>query len=219
MVAPANPAPPPSRELFADDDLGADEPSTGRTAVEWIVVVAGAVAVALLVKTFALQAFFIPSPSMEPTLRGGIGGQPGDRVLVDKLSYHLRGPARGDIVVFHAPPDFPEPDVDDLIKRVVGVAGDRITFEKDKVKVNGSLIDEPYLSPGTPTQPVPEARRQYGHACTPEDECVVPPGHVWVMGDNRTNSEDSRYIGPVDENLVVGRAFVLLWPFNRLSGL
>jgi len=219
MVAPANPAPSPSPELFADDDLGADEPSTGRTAVEWILVVAGAVAVALLVKTFALQAFFIPSASMEPTLRGGVGGLPGDRVLVDKLSYRLREPSRGDVVVFHAPSDFPDPNVDDLIKRVVGVPGDRIAFEQSKVKVNGSFIDEPYLTPGTPTLSIPEGVRRYDHACTPQDECVVPPGHVWVMGDNRTDSQDSRYIGPVDQDLVVGRAFVLLWPFNRVAGL
>jgi signal peptidase I len=219
MVAPASPAPPSAPDLFAEDDLDSDEPSTGRTAAEWVLVVAGAVAVALLVKTFALQAFFIPSASMEPTLRGGVGGLPGDRVLVDKLSYHLREPARGDIVVFHAPPDFPDPKVDDLIKRVVGVPGDHIVFDQNKVKVNGNLIDEPYLAPGTPTESVPEGARQYGHACTAQDECVVPPGHVWVMGDNRTDSEDSRYIGPVDQDLLVGRAFVLLWPFNRVSGL
>ena len=182
-----------------------------------------AVLVAVLVRAFVLQTFYIPSPSMEPTLRGGVGGQPGDRVLVDKLSYRLRAPARGDVVVFHAPPDFPEPDVDDLIKRVIGVPGDHITFEQDKVKVNGNAIDEPYLSPGTPTQSVAEGRRQYGHACTPEDECVVPPGQVWVMGDNRGNSADSRYnvdgptkgFVPIDH--VVGRAFVITWPIDRWS--
>jgi signal peptidase I len=210
--------PPDRRELFAEDDLGADEPSTGRTAVEWTLVVAGAVIVALVVKTFVLQAFFIPSASMEPTLRGG-NGIPADRVLVDKVSYRFREPSRGDIVVFEAPADFPDPTITDLIKRVIGVPGDEIVFENNKVKINGQLISEPYLSPGKPTQPVPDGAGQYNHRCVADDPCKVPAGHLWVMGDNRTDSEDSRYIGPIDRNLVVGKAFVLVWPFGRFSGL
>jgi signal peptidase I len=205
-------------ELFADDDLDLEEPSTGRTIVEWTLVVAGAVLAAFVIKTFVLQAFFIPSASMEPTLRGG-DGLPGDRVLVDKVSYRVREPSRGDVIVFEAPADFHEPGITDLIKRVVGVPGDEIVFEGDRVRVNGQFTPEPYLRPGTPTQPAPPGEGRYNHRCIPEDPCRVPPGHLWVMGDNRTDSEDSRYMGPVSQDLVVGRAFVLVWPLDRISGL
>jgi signal peptidase I len=209
---------PGSRDLFPDEDLGIDEPSTGRTAVEWIVVVAGAVLVAFVVKTFVLQAFFIPSASMEPTLRGG-NGLPGDRVLVDKVSYRFRTVNRGDVIVFEAPPNFDDPTITDLIKRVIGLPGDEIVFENGRVKINGQFIPEPYLGPNKPTLPAPEGAAQYNHSCVADDPCKVPVGHLWVMGDNRTDSEDSRYIGPIKQDLVVGRAFVLVWPFNRFSGL
>ena len=202
-----------SSDLFAEDDLSDEQPSTGRTALEWVVVVTVAVLAAFLIKQFVLQAFFIPSESMEPTLRGG-RGMPADRVLVDKVSYHVRDISRGDVIVFHAPADFSNPEVDDLIKRVVGVAGDEIVFEDGRVKVNGQVTSEPYLSPGTQTKPAPEGAGTYGHTCVAADPCKVPPGQLWVMGDNRTNSQDSRYIGPVSEDLVVGRAFVLVWPIE-----
>jgi signal peptidase I len=208
----------PGRELFPDEDLGVEQPSTGRTAFEWTVVVAGAVIVAIVVKTFVLQAFFIPSASMEPTLQGG-NGLPGDRVLVDKLSYRVREVSRGDVVVFEAPPDFPDPSIHDLIKRVIGVGGDEIVLDGGRVKINGRFIAEPYLGPNSPTNPAPPNAGSYDHTCSADDPCKVPPGHLWVMGDNRTNSEDSRFIGPIDADLVVGRAFVLVWPFDRVSGL
>jgi len=204
-------------ELFADDDLGADEPSTGRTAIEWIVVVTVAVLAAFLIKSFVLQAFFIPPESMMPTRRGG-KGLPADRVLVDKVSYHFKDVNRGDVIVFHAPADFSDPDVEDLIKRVIGVPGDEIVFENGRVKVNGQITSEPYLAPNTPTRQA-EGTATYAHTCLADDPCKIPPGHLWVMGDNRTNSQDSRYIGPISEDLVVGRAFVLVWPLNRISGL
>jgi signal peptidase I len=207
-----------SRELFPDEDLGIDEPSTGRTAIEWIMVVAGAVLVAIVIKTFVLQAFFIPSASMEPTLRGG-NGLPGDRVLVDKVSYRFRSVARNDVIVFEAPADFSDPTVTDLIKRVIGLPGDEIVFENGRVKLNGRLTSEPFVGPNKPTLPAPQGAGTYDHTCLADDPCKVPPGHLWVMGDNRTDSQDSRYIGPIAQDLVVGRAFVLVWPFNRFSGL
>jgi signal peptidase I len=219
MAAPSTHPPyRPPGELFPDEDLGLDGPSTGRVAIEWVVVVAAAVLAALLIKTFVLQAFFIPSASMEPTLRGG-NGLPGDRVLVDKVSYRVRDISRGDIVVFHAPPGFPDPSITDLIKRVIGLPGDEIVFENGRVKVNGQLTNEPYVTPNKPTLPAPEGSGSYEHSCVAEDPCKVPPGHVWVMGDNRTESQDSRWVGPIAEDLVVGKAFVLIWPFNRYSGL
>jgi signal peptidase I len=203
----------------ADDDRFArhrGRPSTTRSLIEWILVVAGAVAVALLVRVFAVQAFYIPSESMEPTL------EVNDRVLVNRLSYRLHDINRGDVIVFEKPASLvtaPGPDeIKDLIKRVVALPGESVVFQDGDVYIDGRLLDEPYLPTGTATQPGPGGTT-WDHRCTADDPCVVPEGTVWVMGDNRANSEDSRWIGPVDQDLVVGRAFVTVWPFDRFGGL
>jgi len=202
----------------------ADEPAGGRkehsatrSIVEWVLVVAGAVAVALLVRVFAVQAFYIPSESMEPTL------EVNDRVLVNRLSYKLHDVNRGDVVVFEKPPSLVSTvpgatEIKDLIKRVVALPGESVVFQDGDVYVDGRPLDEPYLPAGTSTQPGPGGAT-WDHRCTPDDPCVVPEGTVWVMGDNRSNSEDSRWIGPVDQDLIVGRAFVTVWPFDRVGGL
>jgi signal peptidase I len=190
-----------------------EEPAHKKVAlavvIEWIVVFAGAIAVALLIKTFVMQAFFIPSESMNPTLLTN------DRVLVNKLSYHLHDINRGDVVVFEKEPDAssgPEA-TKDLIKRVIALPGENIAFDNDKVYINGQLLSEPYLPPGTPT------RQNDAMPCTLTKPCKVQTGQVFVMGDNRTNSRDSRYIGTIPEDHIVGRAFTRVWPFNRLGGL
>lgn len=176
-------------------------PSAARSAVEWIVIIAGALLVAFVVRTFLLQAFFIPSGSMEPTL------EVHDRVLVNKLSYKLHDVHRGDIVVFKRPPnETGDARIKDLIKRVVGLPGETIESRDGVVFVNDRQVDERYLPAGVRT--IPEIRRQ-----------VVPAGTLFVMGDNRTNSQDSRYIGPISEDLVVGRAFVRVWPLGQLGSL
>lgn len=187
------------------------EPSTLRKTVEWVLVVAGAIAVALVIKTFVLQAFFIPSESMEPTLLVG------DRVLVNKLSYHLHDVNRGDVVVFERP-DGETEAIKDLIKRVIGLPGDTVVFKDGQVYVNGQQLSEPYLPTGTITIPGPGSAT-YPHKCTVDDPCKIPDGSVWVMGDNRANSKDSRYFGPIPEDRIVGRAFVIVWPFSRFGGL
>jgi signal peptidase I len=163
-----------------------------RNAVEWVAIVIGALAVALVVKTFLIQAFFIPSLSMYPTL------DKGDRVLVNKLSYHLHDIHRGDIVVFEKPPGVQDTDIKDLIKRVVGLSGDTVEGRNGKVYVNGKALDESYLDEGVTTS-------EFQPRTIGDDE-------IWVMGDNRGNSEDSRYFGPIKKDLVVGRAFVRVWP-------
>ena len=163
-----------------------------RNAIEWVAIVAGALIVALLVKTFLIQAFFIPSLSMYSTL------DKGDRVLVNKLSYDLHDPNRGDIVVFERPPGVPDTGIKDLIKRVVGLPGDTIESRDGKVFINGHRLEEPYLDPGVRTVNLEKQK--------------VPKHHVFVMGDNRSNSEDSRIFGSIDEDLLVGRAFVRVWP-------
>jgi len=141
-------------------------------------------------------------------------------VLVNKLSYHLHDVNRGDVVVFERPPGETNEQVKDLIKRVIGLPGDAITFgpTDHRVYVNGQPLDEPWLQPDVPTLER-DRDTDYPHTCRPDDPCVVPDGSVWVMGDNRTNSEDSRYFGPITQDLIVGRAFVVVWPLSRFGGL
>ena len=194
-------------DIDADEDVDDDPPpaqgqrSGWRRALEWGVVAAGALLVALVVRTFLVQAFWIPSASMEPTLTEG------DRVLVNKLSDDLH---HGDVIVFERPeepgPAVPAEDqIADLIKRVIGLPGDVVEARDGAVFVNGERLDEPYLAPDTPTD---HLNRQ-----------EVPEGTVFVMGDNRTNSHDSRDFGPIDESSVVGRAFVRFFPLDHLGGL
>ena len=174
-----------------------------RNLLEWTYVIVGALGIALLIRAFLLASFFIPSVSMVPTL------EVNDRVLVNKLSYKLHDVHRQDVVVFERPPLELDVSIKDLIKRVIGLPGDVITFKDGKVLVNGELLNEPYLAPGIRTDP----KSQTG------DSITVPPGHVLVLGDNRTNSTDGRVFGPIDQKLIVGRAFVIVWPFSRAGGL
>jgi signal peptidase I len=163
-----------------------------RNAVEWIAIVAGALIVALLVKTFLIQAFFIPSLSMYSTL------DKGDRVLVNKLSYDLHDVHRGDIVVFERPANVPDTGIKDLIKRVVALPGETIEGKDGAVYIDGHKLKEPYLDPGVRTLNL--------------ERRTIRKNEVFVMGDNRANSEDSRIFGPIDQDLLVGRAFVRVWP-------
>jgi signal peptidase I len=167
-----------------------------RNALEWVGIVVGALLLAVVVKTFLFQAFYIPSLSMYPTL------DKGDRVLVNKLSYDLHDVHRGDLVVFERPPNEPT-TIKDLIKRVIGLPGDVIEARDGVVYVNGAALVESYVDKGDRTENLP---RQ-----------TVPDKSLFVMGDNRNNSEDSRVFGPIPEKTVVGRAFVRVWPFTRLS--
>jgi signal peptidase I len=192
-----------------DDEGGdADDPAAKprrrwrRTILEWLGVIGGGIAIALLVEAFLIQAFWIPSPSMEPTL------DVGDRVLVNKLSYKLHDVHRGDVVVFERPPGAStgeDGEIKDLIKRVIAVEGDTIEAKQGVVYVNGERLDEDYLEPGTPTKELP-----------PE---TIPADHVFVMGDNRTNSEDSRVFGPIDVDDIVGRAFIRVLPITDIGWL
>lgn len=176
--------------------------SATRNLIEWLGVMVIAVAVALLIQTFLVQAFRIPSESMEPTL------QDGDRVLVNKLSYRGGVPNRGDVVVFHRPSTFPaqmgEPE--DLIKRVIGLPGDTLVTVNGQLYVNNRELIEPYLTEGTTTTMI-------------EAPIVIPDGEVFLLGDNRNNSTDSRMFGSVNVDSIVGRAFTIMWPLSRASGL
>ena len=183
--------------------------SARRTVLEWGVVLVGALALALIVRAFLFQAFYIPSPSMEPTLFSG------DRILVNKVSYRLHDVNRGDLVVFHPRPESGV-DVEDLIKRVIALPGETITTDGGRVLIDGGLLIEPYL-------PFQNGTADFGMVpwCSEAEmgACTVPDGHVFVMGDNRSNSRDSRFFGPVPVESIVGRAFVRVWPLGALDRL
>jgi signal peptidase I len=182
--SPQDPSPEPAEERRV---------SALRNAVEWIVIIVGALLVAFLVKTFLIQAFYIPSGSMLPTL------EEQDRVLVNKLSYDLHAVHRGDIVVFESPQG--EGQIRDLIKRVIALPGETVEAREGQVLINGQPLQEGYLGPGISTGPL--------------EPQTIPPDHYFVMGDNRGNSKDSRYFGPIPKSLIVGRAFVKVWPLNH----
>ena len=174
----------------------------------------------VLVKGFLVQAFFIPSRSMEPTL------EVGDRVVVNRLAYRIGEPAYGDVVVFLRPVGSGEapsggplswvrravaqglggtpPGSEDLIKRVVGLPGDRIEGRDGQLYRNDSRVPEPYLAGS-------EFTSDFGPV-------KIRPGHYWVMGDNREDSADSRVFGEVSRSTLVGRAAFTVWPFTHLGG-
>jgi signal peptidase I len=186
----------------------ATEPDRFRSAVEWVAVIVGALVVALVVKTFLFQAFYIPSGSMEPTL------EKGDRVLVNKLSYDVHDVNRGDVIVFELDPDDIGADgIKDLIKRAIGLPGDVIETRDGVVYINDEPLDEPYLAEGTTTG-TPEDGQNPGI-----ERQTVPEGQVYVLGDNRSNSADSRYRGPIPIDSIVGRAFLLVWPPGDVGSL
>ena len=164
---------------------------------ELVVLVALAFILAMGIKTFVVQPFIIPSTSMENTLLVG------DRVLVSKFAYRFGEPRYGDVVVFTSPED----GKTDLIKRVIAVAGQTVDVQDGRVIVDGKPLTEPYINP--------DFQSHYD-----ADEAVkVPAGTVWVMGDNRANSKDSRYIGPIATSKIRGKAFAIYWPPSRIGGL
>lgn len=214
------------------------------------VLVALALGIALLIKAFLVQAFYIPSASMEPTLTQG------DRVLVNKLSYRFGEPKRGDVVVFHdpypdpceatdgeAPPEgcersvvrsvldwfaevfgLPTADTRDFIKRIVALPGETIQIENGQVYV----CDEPDCVPLGPDGRPRDGRRIDFPSSSDEGPRLdrdnvpafpVPEGQYYVMGDNRANSSDSRNFRGIAREKIIGKAFVVVWPPNRFSGL
>ncbi len=170
-----------------------------RWLLETVLMVALAFALAQGIKTFIIQPFVIPTGSMETTIMTG------DRVLAEKMSYRFHEPRQGDIVVF----DDPTGRHPQLIKRVIALAGQTVDIHDGRVYVDGEPLDEPYL---------------HGVVTDPGDESivyplVVPDGELWVMGDNRPNSGDSRFLGSQPVSAVKGRAFAIYWPLSRMGGI
>ncbi|HEY0696506.1 MAG TPA: signal peptidase I [Micromonospora sp.] len=193
---------------------------------------------AVLIRTFLFQAFYIPSGSMEDTLLVG------DRVLVNKVVYDLRDPVRGEVVVFRGTAEWapqrstePKPGLlgrvgrtvgdlvgvgrpgeKDFIKRVIGVPGDRVRCcdEQGRVTVNGTPLDESYVLRDSPLDLPPNRQECRSRRF---DEVVVPPGEVFVMGDHRLVSQDARCQGTVPIDNVIGRAFAIVWPYSRWATL
>jgi signal peptidase I len=198
------------------------------TLVELTLLVVLAVALVVTLQAYAVKPYKIPSGSMEPTL------QVGDRVLVDRFSHRVLGgtPQVGDVIVFHPPTgaDATEPVCGDsaqgqgsstpcgtptadrsaqsFIKRVVAVGGDRIALRGGHVVRNGRRASEPFAAACEPG----------GGICDFPQEITVPRGSLYLLGDNRGNSDDSRFWGPVPEAWVVGKAVATYWPLSRLGG-
>lgn len=198
------------------DDTTTTEPApveshhVGRLVRDWIVVIALALGAAMLVRLYVLQQFYISGPSMETTLFQN------NRVLVNKMSYRLHSIHRGDVVVFdRVTTSNGTVAHDDLIKRVIAVENDTIEIKQCKVYVNSSEISEPYLNKDQVTLSNPIDR------CRVVDmpKVTVPKDQIFVMGDNRPESFDSRSFGTIPEDLVVGRAFAVVWPIGRIRGL
>jgi len=163
--------------------------------LEIVLIVAAAFIVAMLVQFFVVKPFTIHQVSMQPTLMDG------DRILLNRLVYHFRDPKVGDVVVFNSP----IVEDEDLVKRIVAVGEDRISIHDGAVYRNGVAQEEPYLLEQ-------DFRGEYA-------EIVVPEGKVFVMGDNRNNSGDSRMFGPISVDRLIGKAFAVYWPIRHWGGL
>lgn len=223
MTDPADPFDPFQPAVEGADVIDdPDEKSSGVLSFiyELPLLILVALVVAVVIKTFLIQAFFIPSASMLPTL------EIDDRVLVNKLAYAFGEPGPADVIVFDSPfgTDAADEslmdkitrnvaealglrtaDAADLIKRIVAVGGDTIEIHDNRLFVNGAELPEPYLAENS--------------IMSDMEPVEVPLGHVWVMGDNRSRSLDSRRFGAVAVENVIGRAFVRVWPFDRWGGL
>jgi signal peptidase I len=177
------------------------------TIVEYAVIIAVAVAVALVVEAYVVKPFVIPTPSMATTVRIG------DRVLIDRLTYRFRTVHRGDVVVFTGHGPIP------LLKRVVGVPGDRLSIARGRLYVNGAPAPDGFVravgGQHEPTLPGPDAAAPWSLY----RPFTVPAGAYYVMGDNRTDSDDSRYWGTVARDQIMGRAFCIYWPPGQAGGL
>jgi len=203
-------APTPSADVDQPDQPATpDEPTPSRqrlgrgarTVIEWAAVLGVALLVALLVRSYVIQTYFIPSISMEPTL------QVGDHILVLKAAYTFTSPAIGDVIVFKAPPQehsaCQDPQVQDLVKRIIALPGDEVRSVGNTIYVNGKVLAEPWQHTQALGMAIHDQR--------------IAANHFFVMGDNRPESCDSRVWGTVPRSDIIGKAVLIFWPLSRLS--
>lgn len=201
-----------------------------RTVLEWLAVIVTALIVALLIKAVVLQAFWIPSESMETTVNKG------DRILVNKVSYRLHEVRRGDLVVFEKLEGSPG-DTKDLIKRAIALPGETIEIRSDgriwiwaagETAADAKLLEEPYLDPqnailNAPSASDPLSGDVWDERCANQPRtpgrCTLDESSYFMMGDNRNRSSDSRFFGPVPDENIVGRAFLRIWPLGEVGTL
>ena len=213
---PPAPAPPPRRHSRNPvDRLTRGLPDPIRVTVDWIVTIVGAVAIVLLVKAFVINPYRIPSSSMEPTLHcaqpaSGCEARFSDRVLANRFIYHLRDPERGEIVVFQTPEaaQIKCGAGGTFVKRLIGMPGETVEVRLERgegyVYVNGRKLDEPYIDPAR------RSTEEFGPVKVPQES-------YFMMGDNRSQSCDSREWGSVPRDNLIGKVFATYWPPNRIS--
>jgi signal peptidase I len=185
-----------------------------RTVRRIVIVPVVAILAAVALRSFVVAPYYVPSASMEPTLHGCPGCND-DYLFVDKLSYRFHGVKHGDVVVFNRPSNWVVPDKV-LVKRVIGVSGDQLVIKGGQVYRDGIELAEPYVNPSckpaTTAVPGSSDKRRKAFA-------TIPNGDVFVMGDNRCDSEDSRVFGLVPMSKIIGRAFLIGWPLGRVHSL
>lgn len=178
-----------------------EQPGLFRSFISFLLMVAVVFAAAWVLRTFVIAPYQIPSGSMETTIMIS------DKLFSEKVSYYFRGPRPGEIVTFNDP----EVEGRTLIKRCIAVGGQTVNLQDGAVYVDGQRLDEPYTN-GLESLPLATATGvEISYPFT------IPEGYVWVMGDNRTNSADSRYFGPIPVDSVTGHAVFIYWPINRIG--
>jgi len=174
---------------------------------EWVTVIVVAVVIATLLRSFVVQQYYIAGPSMETTLWGN------DRVLVNKLAYRVGDPQRGDVIVFdRITTNGDTVQHDDLIKRVIGLSGETVEIRDCQVLINGTPIVEPWLA-----EVAPEVSPESNCGTANLDPVQVGENQVFLIGDNRPMSFDSRMFGPIDRELIRGKAMLVIWPFDSIT--
>ena len=213
--SPPAPREPPDDFHHPLDRVTGRLPRRTRIAVDWIVTIVGAIAIVLAIKAWVVNPYRIPSSSMEATLHcarpaPGCEARFSDRVLANRFIYHFRDPHRGDVIVFETPPAAKAKcgAGGTFVKRIIGLPKERVQIRLRRgaafVYVDGRRLDEPYIE---------NDRRDIG----PEDTYRVPAGHYFVMGDNRSQSCDSRVWGSVPRENIIGKVFMTYWPPQRIS--
>lgn len=184
------------QRAFFVNSISEEKKSMGEEAKDWIVSIIAAIAVAMFIRTFIVELYVVDGPSMRPTL------QHEERLVVNKFIYYLRNPQKGEVVIFRYPRDPSR----DFIKRVIATAGDTVEIKEGRVYVNDQLLMEDYI--------LEKTRTEY-------PKVTIPEGTIFVMGDNRNNSEDSRFsdVGFVPLDLVKGKAVFIFWPIDELKTL